>query len=235
MTGVAYALAFLADAQMQRGDLEAAAETLAKLGALPEAARDHWYYYDARGRLRFSRAATARRSRSSTRRDGSTRRSAAEPRAGRVAIAGCGSRISSSARRRGGPPAAEEVEVASGGAHRGRSPRRSASRAWSRRQGEPAGLVEAVELLDGSRATLERARGLLELGSALRRTNQRSEAREYLRQAVELAHAGESPALAERAQTELMATGARPRRIALSGLESPTPSERRVAGWPPRR
>ena len=59
-------------------------------------------------------------------------------------------------------------------------------------------LGEAVDLLDGSRATLERARCLLELGSTLRRTNQRAEARGYLRQAVELAHAGESPALAER-------------------------------------
>jgi DNA-binding NarL/FixJ family response regulator len=35
--------------------------------------------------------------------------------------------------------------------------------------------------------------------------------------------------LAARAETELLATGARPRRIALSGLESLTPSERRVA------
>jgi DNA-binding CsgD family transcriptional regulator len=36
--------------------------------------------------------------------------------------------------------------------------------------------------------------------------------------------------LAKRAETELLATGARPRRIALSGPESLTPSERRVAG-----
>jgi DNA-binding CsgD family transcriptional regulator len=35
--------------------------------------------------------------------------------------------------------------------------------------------------------------------------------------------------LAARANTELRATGARPRRIALSGVESLTPSERRVA------
>jgi DNA-binding CsgD family transcriptional regulator len=36
-------------------------------------------------------------------------------------------------------------------------------------------------------------------------------------------------ALAARAETELLATGARPRRVALSGVESLTPSERRVA------
>jgi DNA-binding CsgD family transcriptional regulator len=35
--------------------------------------------------------------------------------------------------------------------------------------------------------------------------------------------------LAARAETELLATGARPRRIALSGVDSLTPSERRVA------
>jgi DNA-binding NarL/FixJ family response regulator len=35
--------------------------------------------------------------------------------------------------------------------------------------------------------------------------------------------------LAERARTELLAAGARPRRIMRSGLEALTPSERRVA------
>ena len=49
------------------------------------------------------------------------------------------------------------------------------------------------------------------------------------RRAVELATiCGASP-LAARAESELLATGARPRRIALSGVESLTPSERRVA------
>jgi DNA-binding CsgD family transcriptional regulator len=35
--------------------------------------------------------------------------------------------------------------------------------------------------------------------------------------------------LAQRAETELRATGARPRRVVLTGLESLTPSERRIA------
>ena len=52
-SGMPYALAFLADAQMQRGDLEAAIETLAQVDALPELAREHAFVYDARGRLRF--------------------------------------------------------------------------------------------------------------------------------------------------------------------------------------
>jgi DNA-binding CsgD family transcriptional regulator len=90
-------------------------------------------------------------------------------------------------------------------------------------------LEEAVEVLEGSPAKLEQAKARTELGAALRRGNQRAKAREHLRRAVELATiCGAAPLLA-RAETELLATGARPRRIALSGLESLTPSERRVA------
>ena len=80
-----------------------------------------------------------------------------------------------------------------------------------------------------SQARLEHARALVELGAALRRGNRRSDSREPLRRGLELATiCGASP-LAERAETELLATGARPRRIALSGVDSLTPSERRVA------
>ncbi len=90
-------------------------------------------------------------------------------------------------------------------------------------------LEEAVEVLADSPARLEHAKARTELGAALRRANRRAEAREQLRQALELAtHCGAAP-LAARAETELLATGARPRRISLSGVESLTPSERRVA------
>jgi DNA-binding CsgD family transcriptional regulator len=90
-------------------------------------------------------------------------------------------------------------------------------------------LQEAVEVLADSPAKLEQAKARTELGAALRRANQRAKAREQLRRAVELATiCGASP-LAARAESELLATGARPRRIALSGVESLTPSERRVA------
>jgi tetratricopeptide (TPR) repeat protein len=90
-------------------------------------------------------------------------------------------------------------------------------------------LREAVAVLEPSQARLEHARALVELGSALRRANRRSESREQLRRGLELATGCGAAPLAERAETELLATGARPRRIALSGLESLTPSERRVA------
>jgi DNA-binding CsgD family transcriptional regulator len=90
-------------------------------------------------------------------------------------------------------------------------------------------LEEAVEVLAASPAKLEHAKALTELGAALRRANRRSEAREQLRRAVELATICGALPLVQRAETELLATGARPRRVSLRGVESLTPSERRVA------
>jgi DNA-binding CsgD family transcriptional regulator len=63
----------------------------------------------------------------------------------------------------------------------------------------------------------------------LRRTDQRGEARELLRQGLEIAHRAGAEPLVERAQTELAATGVRPQRLVLRGFESLTPGERRVA------
>ncbi len=90
-------------------------------------------------------------------------------------------------------------------------------------------LREAVKVLTGSPAKLEHAKARTELGAALRRANRRSDAREQLRHALELATICGATSLAARAESELLATGARPRRIALSGVASLTPSERRVA------
>jgi class 3 adenylate cyclase/DNA-binding CsgD family transcriptional regulator len=90
-------------------------------------------------------------------------------------------------------------------------------------------LRESLAVLEASSAKLERARTLVELGAMLRRANQQAEARELLRQGLEIAHRAGAEPLVEHAQTELAATGARPRRLVLSGAESLTPSERRVA------
>jgi DNA-binding CsgD family transcriptional regulator len=97
--------------------------------------------------------------------------------------------------------------------------------------GEPGlGLMrEAVELLDRHEPTLEHLRALVELGAALRRANRRAEAREPLQRARELATLQGATALASRATSELRATGARPRRIMLTGADALTGSERRVA------
>ncbi len=90
-------------------------------------------------------------------------------------------------------------------------------------------LVEAVRVLEHSEARLEHAYALYELGAAHRRANRRAEARDPLREALDLAVRADALGLRHRAEEELRATGARPRRLMLSGLDSLTASERRVA------
>ncbi len=89
-------------------------------------------------------------------------------------------------------------------------------------------LREAVSVLDGSPPRYERMRSLTDYGAALRRAGHRREAREPLRRALELAERSGALRTAARARDELLATGARPRRTALSGADALTPSERRV-------
>jgi DNA-binding NarL/FixJ family response regulator len=90
-------------------------------------------------------------------------------------------------------------------------------------------LREAVEVLADSEARLEHARALVDLGAALRRANRRIEAREYLREGVDLARTVGALGLAARAYDEIAATGARPRKILRTGPDALTASERRVA------
>ena len=90
-------------------------------------------------------------------------------------------------------------------------------------------IREAVALLAPSPAKLEHAYALADLGASLRRANHRAEAREYLRPALELAQRSGAVLLAEHAHEELIAAGARPRRVVQSGAASLTPSERRIA------
>ena len=90
-------------------------------------------------------------------------------------------------------------------------------------------LREAVGAHERAGVKLDYARSLVELGALLRRANRRMEAREVLRTALDTVHRVGARPLAERAEAELRATGARPRRVVLTGLESLTASERRVA------
>jgi DNA-binding CsgD family transcriptional regulator len=92
-----------------------------------------------------------------------------------------------------------------------------------------ARLEEAVTSLEGSGADLEHARALVELGAELRRQNQATAAREPLRAGCDVAERCGASRLAERAREELLAAGARPRRVALRGRDALTPSELRVA------
>lgn len=92
-----------------------------------------------------------------------------------------------------------------------------------------AQLRESETLLSQTSARLELARTRTELGAALRRTGATTEARRTLREALDLAARCGGTLLAARARQELIAGGARPRTVALRGIESLTAAELRVA------
>lgn len=95
--------------------------------------------------------------------------------------------------------------------------------------GVPA-LREACAELALSPSRREELLAQIDLGEALRRTGERTEAREVLTAAMELAQGCGAGRLADRAYQELLVAGAKPRRRQFSGLESLTAAERRVAG-----
>jgi DNA-binding CsgD family transcriptional regulator len=89
-------------------------------------------------------------------------------------------------------------------------------------------IQDAISVLEGTPARLEHARAVAALGTAMRRFGRPSDAREPLRRALELASQCEATALVENVRAELQAVGVRPRTDAATGIESLTPSERRV-------
>ena len=91
------------------------------------------------------------------------------------------------------------------------------------------GLEEAVRVLAAGPARLERARVLVDLGAALRRSGRRTAARDVLRSGLDAADRCGAHQLAARARSELTTAGARPRRERVTGPEALTASERRVA------
>jgi DNA-binding CsgD family transcriptional regulator len=88
---------------------------------------------------------------------------------------------------------------------------------------------EAVGVLAESELRVAHARALVDLGAALRRRGHRREAREPLREGLDLANRCGSVLEIDRAVDELRAAGARPRRPALRGVDALSPQERRVA------
>ena len=126
--------------------------------------------------------------------------------------------------------ATEEVELAR--AFGSPRPLGIALRAAGLVEGGAAGLGllrEAVSVLESSAARLELARVLVDLGAALRRAGQRTQARTSLRRGHELAGECGADALTARAATELQASGEHARRQHARGADALTPSERRVA------
>jgi DNA-binding CsgD family transcriptional regulator len=229
--GLAINLRFLIDALMDLGKLEEAEAELEAAGfdaALP----DFWWFYPIQfGRARLwielGRVEQGIAALQEMLRSGQDTRPATEPIASTLALA---------LRATGGDP--DEVrrllDWELEAAQRWGTPRAIgiAQRAMGLVEDGERGielLAESVASLRRSPARLELARSLTDLGSALRRANRRTDAREPLREALELAHRCGVGPIAERARDELAATGARPRRVMLSGVESLTPSELRVA------
>ncbi len=85
-------------------------------------------------------------------------------------------------------------------------------------------------MLEHSPRRLEYIRAQCDLGTALRHRRERVAAREPLRIALAQARRRGALALAQRAADELAATGETVREPLSSGVESLTPSERRIAG-----
>lgn len=107
-----------------------------------------------------------------------------------------------------------------------------AQRALGTARGDRRGLAllgDAVVTLADADSPVEHARALYELGASHRRRGARAEARDHLRQALDIAHRQGALALAQQAREELVVAGARPRRDALRGRDSLTSSELRVA------
>lgn len=90
-------------------------------------------------------------------------------------------------------------------------------------------LEAACTTLESSPGRLEQARALNDFGAALRRANKRRDAREPLRQALDLADTCGARRLGERVRQELRAAGGRPRRSRIWGAAALTASEGRVA------
>lgn len=90
-------------------------------------------------------------------------------------------------------------------------------------------LCQALAVLERSQARTERIRCLTELGGELRRQGQRARARAMLTDALEQAHQIGARRIEQQARQELTVAGARPRRLATTGADALTTSERRIA------
>jgi DNA-binding NarL/FixJ family response regulator len=95
--------------------------------------------------------------------------------------------------------------------------------------GPPGDLAEAVRVLEATPARYDLAVTLADYGASLRRCGQRTQAREPLLRALDLAERTGAATLAAAVRQELLAVGARPRRTALTGPDALTSTERRVA------
>jgi DNA-binding CsgD family transcriptional regulator len=90
-------------------------------------------------------------------------------------------------------------------------------------------LRSAADALQACGAELERARTLVDLGAAIRRSGQQRQAREVLREAIRLGSLNGSIRVADRARAELRLAGGRTTQHPQEARHGLTASERRVA------
>jgi class 3 adenylate cyclase/DNA-binding CsgD family transcriptional regulator len=231
--GAIYFHSYLADVLTNRGEVDEAEATLAQLGVpedVPESGH-MIYFLGARGWLRLARG-EAEAARGDFDRLGrymeafGMRNPAVLAWRSHLALA----LLTLERDEEAVELAREEAELArEWGAPR---PIGVALRTLGMAQGGRAGietLAESLAVLEQSAAKLELGRTLIELGAALRREDERGEAREVLRRGLDLALRSGSQPLVDQAERELAATGAKPQKLVLSGAETLTPSERQVA------
>jgi DNA-binding CsgD family transcriptional regulator len=220
---------WLVCAQIERGDLDAAARGLARVSApdrLDDAMRG--FVLSAAGRLAAARGdhaeALARQLECGALMHGlGMRNPAAMPWRSQAAL----SALALGDRTQAQALAADELAVAEAfGAPR---PHGTSLRVYGLAHDDVDALRAAVALLDRDEARLDHLRAQVSLGAALRRSGARLEAREHLRAALGTARAAGARRLEALAHEELVAAGGRPRRADSSGPEALTPSERRVA------
>ena len=218
---------------VDQGELDAAEQALAPLDSEAESGSHHGRRSSPRPRPAAGRAGTSRR------------RARGLPGRRRCADAGAGDLPELSPLAIGGrarPTRARRARAGAtpGGQRSSSSPGHSAPRAHSAWRSVPPASSPAVTVespCSARRSTRSSGatQGWRERAPSptsapmLRRRNRRTEARELLREALDAAHRAGAKPLARQAETELRATGARPRRVVLTGLDSLTASERRIA------
>jgi ATP/maltotriose-dependent transcriptional regulator MalT len=229
--GVPSSIALLAEALVERGEVEAAGEELRRSGIgdeiLPGPTNN--FFFEARGLQRVAAGRT---------REGLDdllefgRRDelwgVANPVASRWRSRAALAHLALGEVEEARDLAAEDLERARRwGTARGVG---MALRARALVEGAPVDrLREAVDVLAGSPARLEHARALVDLGAAMRRDNRRAEARGALEEGLDLAGRCGAAPLADQARTELLAAGGRSSDPYGDPLAQLTVSERRVA------
>jgi tetratricopeptide (TPR) repeat protein len=230
-TGIPYAVAHMADAALELGDVEVARTAVEQLDAVADGTHLVWAFLDSRGRTRIALGDTRAgledvlaAGREYEALDGLNPSLLAWRSTAALAYVELGEREEALRLAR------EEVELA---------------RTWGRPRAlgqalRVAGVVEpepepalsllreAVDVLDGSPARPARSKALIELGTALGAAGETAAATDALLEGLELAREIRASAVGSRAELELVALGADVPERPTSGFEALSASERRV-------